>query len=77
MVLLGVKFEPVVREVVGFGELLDEGSEEPFGGRGPTLLVQEVEPDRPCGLMAAMLAAEFIHPALDASIKAKVVAVKC
>ena len=77
LILLGVEAEPIVREVIGFGELLDSDAKIPERLLGPALLIQEFQSNRPRRLGAAVLTAKFVEPPLDATIKPEVVSMEC
>lgn len=76
LLLLRVEPQPVVREMIGLSKLLHGDAKVSAGCSGATFCIQQVKSDRPRRLMTTVLPAQFIHPTLDATVKAEIIAVK-
>ena len=75
LIVFAVESEPIFRQVIRLGELLDRPAKVAQRGKGAAFLVEQINPDDPPLLVATVFAAQFIHSPLNAAVQAEIVPV--
>src|SRR4030095_9624670 len=61
--------------MIRLGELLDRPAKVAERSEGATFLIEQIDPDDPPLLVAAVFAAEFVYPPLNPAVQAEIVPV--